>query len=574
MSESVALEHDVEIAHQYARDVVAGDEPAGKLVRLACERHLADLDHGDARGLRFDADAGQVALVFFTLLRHSKGEWAGQPFALEPWQQFIVAALFGWKRADGTRRFRTAYVEVARKNGKTTLLAGIGLLLMVADGEPGAEIYAAATKRDQARIVYDEARRMVRGCPSLARRCRVPKGNAGNITMESTASKFEALGADADTLDGLNVHGALIDELHAHPKPDLYEVLETATGARRQPLLVSITTAGSDQTSFCWEMHEVSERVLMGVIDDDSIFAYIAALDEDDDWTDESVWIKANPNLDVSLKRDKLREEVEAAQATPRKQNAVRRLRLNQWTRATTRFLDLKRWDLCAGELMPAEIERANVGRACFAGLDLATTTDVAAFVAVWPPEKEGERWDVACRFFIPGANIVDRTKEHRVPYDQWEHEGWLQATEGDVIDYHEIRETILAFAEAHPITELAFDRWGSTAIANDLQDEGLTMVQFGQGYASMSPPTKDLERLVLQGSLQHGGHPVLRWMADNLEVANDPAGNIKPRKPGHKMSHKKIDGMVALVMALARALHGVPEDVRSVYEERGVLLG
>tara|TARA_Y100000310_G_scaffold211591_1_gene212337 strand:+ start:93 stop:1808 length:1716 start_codon:yes stop_codon:yes gene_type:complete len=569
----IAPDHSTAHAHEYALDVVEGRQLAGKFVRQACARHFADLENGESRGIYFDHQEAEDWLQFFGSLRHSKGEWDGQPFQLERWQQFIVASVFGWRRTEEhSRRFRTAYNEVARKNGKTTLLAGVGLGGLTIDCEPGAEIYSVATKRDQARIVFEEADRMVKRSESLA---NLVNPFRTSLAVDSTSSKFEPLGADHNTLDGLNVHFGLVDELHAHKTPALYEVIETACGARRQPLIFAITTAGSDQTSVCWEQHEYAEKILSGVLEDDAFFAYIATIDEGDRWDDENVWVKSNPNLGVSVKVDKLREEITAAQATPRKQNAVRRLRMNEWTRADTRLLEIDRWDEGAGEFLPAEIERRNEGRPCYAGLDLSSTTDVSAFVAVWPPDDpETGVFDVACRFFIPGANVHDRVLKHRVPYDQWIDEGWVIASEGEVIDYHDICDEILRFREAHPIEEIAFDRWGSVAISNDLSEEGLMMVQFGQGYGSMSSPTKDLERLVISKMLRHGGNPVLRWMADNLEVSTDPAGNIKPKKPDHTKSNKKIDGMVALIMAQSRAMFGeqhTPQE--SIYSDRGALV-
>jgi phage terminase large subunit-like protein len=553
--------------------VVAGREAAGKLVRQACQRHLDDRKRwrGKKGAYWFDRAAAELAVEFFPdILKHSKGEWAGQRFDLEPWQQFIVWSVFGWKRPDGMRRFRTAYVEIARKNGKSTFAAGLGLRMLVADAEPGAEIYTAATKFDQAKIIHAEACRMRDASGSLTDRVQRFRNN---LSIAGTASKYEPLGADSDTLDGLNVHCALIDELHAHKGRGLWDVLDTATGARRQPLMFAITTAGFDQTSVCWEQHEYAEKVLSGATPDETFFAYIAALDEKDAWDDEAVWKKANPNLGVSVKLDDLRRKCEKAKVTPAAQNAFRRLHLNQWTRQETRFLDLARWDDCMGELMPAEIERVSEGRRAYGGLDLATTTDLAAFVLLFPPEDADEGvFDLVCRFWIPEDGLADRVRKHRIPYDAWVREGWLTATSGNVIDYRAIREEVLELADRYRVAEVAFDRWGAVAISTDLQDEGLTMVQFGQGYASMSAPTKELEKLVLSKRIRHGGQPVLRWNADNLEVTTDPAGNIKPVKPQHKMSHRKIDGMVALVMALSRAIVDEARPVRSVYEDRGII--
>ena len=355
----------------YARSVSEGALPANRLVRLACQRHLDDLASGGGRGLRFELAAARHAIEFFGFLRHSKGEWAGETFTLAPWQAFIVGALFGWKRDDGLRRFRTAYCAVPRKNGKSSTSAGIGLYLLVADGEQGAEVYSAATTRDQARIVFDEARRMVATSPALRRRVELL---INNLHVAASASRFMPLSSDSSTMDGLNVHGAIIDELHAHKTRGVVDVLDTATGARRQPLLFEITTAGYDRHSICFEHHDYSIKVLDGVLQDDSWFAYIAAADEGDDWTDPKVWRKANPNFGISVKEDDLARKAEKAVALPGAQNAFRRLHLNQWTEQAERWIDMAAWDACDAPVDPERLR----GRACFGGLDLSTTTDLS----------------------------------------------------------------------------------------------------------------------------------------------------------------------------------------------------
>jgi phage terminase large subunit-like protein len=566
--------------HPYAWDVLKGRQVVGELVRLACLRSWND-HRGEAaeRGLYFDAERAEAILAFFPYLSHSKGEWAGQPFELSPWQEFITWELFGWHRSDGSRRFRAAYLEVAKKNGKTTYLAGLGLYLVSADGEEGAEVYTAATKKDQAGIMHEEAIRMVRRSPDLSRRLQTFRRN---ISSPLTASKYEPLGADSKTEDGLNVHGALIDELHAHPSGDLYSVIEQSMAARRSPLLVAITTAGTDQTSFCYARREYAVAVLEGLFEDDALFSYIAALDAGDDWRDADTWIKANPNLGVSVKPTFLAEQIEEATRSPRKESAVRRYRLNQWVRATTRWLSLDTWDRCAGDELPAELERRLAGRVAYAGLDLASTSDVAAFVLLFPPaelelgqEEEDDAaalWYVIPRFWIPDDDLEGRAIRTRVPYDVWEREGWLTATPGNVTDYRVIRSDIAELGERYEIRSIGFDRWNATETSSELLDEGFAMVEIAQNYPSMSPPMKELERLILSEVIRHGGHPVLRWMAANLEV-KEHDGAIRPVKPSHKMSHQKVDGMVALIMALARALARDGATEKSVYEERGIRL-
>ena len=556
---------------QYVADVLSGNQVACKWVRLACERHQHDLETGDERGLRFDEQTARQAIAFFSLLKHSKGEWAGRPLHLEPWQQFIVASLFGWKRADGSRRFRTSYLEVARKNGKTTMAAGIGLYLMLADGEPGAEIYSVATKRDQARLSHSEATRMAKSSPAVRREVRIFRDN---IHIVDTASKFEPLGADADTMDGLNVHGALVDEVHAHKTREVWDVIETATGARRQPLMFAITTSGYDRQSICFQLHEYTEKVLEGVIEDDSWFGIIYTLDKgaegdesdkDDEWDDEQAWVKANPNLGVSKKWDDMRRLAARAKEMPSQLNAFLRLHLDIWTQAVTKWVSLDHWIQC-GQAVDAEGLR---GRTCYAGLDLSSNVDISALLYVFPPMADGDEYQVLCRFWIPEEAMVERSRRDRVPYDAWVRQGYITATPGNVIDYAWILHQIDEDAQAYDIKELAFDRWGATKIQTELMDRGGEdwLVQFGQGYVSMSPPMKELERLIMEHKLAHGNNPVLTWMANNLVVRTDPAGNLKPDK---EKSTEKIDGMVALVMGLDRALRHEPPK-RSVYETRGL---
>lgn len=549
----------------YAEAVVSGKIVAGELIRLACERHLRDLKTCKIRGLYFDHDAANHALEFFRFLRHSKGEWAGCTFQLEPWQQFIVGSIFGWKRADGTRRFRTAYVEVPRKNGKSTLAAGVGLYLFVADGEYGAEVYSAATKRDQAKIVWDEAANMVRRSPALATRIRVFSGKA-NMHIPETRSKFEPLGADADTLDGLNVHAAIVDELHAHKTRAVWDVLETATGARRQPLEFAITTAGTDQNSICYELHEYAVDILKHIIQDDTFFVYIATIDEGDDWKDPRVWAKANPNLGVSVKIDDLVRKCEKAKKLPAAQNAFLRLHLNVWTQQVNRWIDLQLWDEQAGIVDEENLR----GRVCYGGLDLSSVSDIAAWVMVFPDEKDPELVDVLCRFWVPEAKLHDDQNRYRDQYRVWARAGFLKTTPGDAVDYGFIKAQILRDAQTYRLVDLNIDRlFQAHQLAIELQEEGLTVVGMGQGFASMAAPMKEFERRLLARKIRHGGNPVLRWMADNVAVKQDPAGNLKPDKAS---SQGKIDGIVALVMALDRAMrHEKPQ--QSVYEDRGILV-
>lgn len=549
-------------AEKYARDVVSGKIPTNCLARMACERHLRDIDEGHKRGLWFDPLDAQDAIDFFGFLKHSKGEWAGQSFVLEPWQQFIVYSLFGWKRADGLRRFREAYVEVPRKNGKSTLAAGIGMYLFIGDGEPGAEVYCAATKKDQARIVFKEAERMRAASPSLSRRIEKFRDN---MSIPGTASKFEPLGADDDTLDGLNIHGAIIDEYHAHKTAAVYEVIDTATGARRQPLNFTITTSGSDRESPCYKQHRYCEQILEEILEDDRLFAIIYCLElgtaqaPGDDWTVAKNWTKSNPNMGVSCKLDDLQGKALKAKNKPSYQNAYLRLHHNVWTEQETRWLSIEKWKECIGYPLAGrdpmtlreEMLGRLVGRRCVAGLDLSSKSDLSCYMKLFFPTEEDPNWIFIPEFFVPEDNVQERVKRDRVGYDVWIREGFLTATPGNVIDYDFIKARILADKDTYELEQVGYDPWNATHISTQLTGEGVEMVEFRQGYASLSEPTKSLETLVLGRKLAHLGNPVLTWCASNLVVKEDEAGNIKPDK---SKKTEKIDGIVAAIMAIGLA--------------------
>ncbi len=531
-------------AEQFAHDVAAGMPHHNELVRLCVERHLRDLK-APPNGCYFDRPAAERVLRFFGLLRHSKGEWRGKPFLLAPWQQFLLWVLFGWKRADGKRRFRSAYTEIARKNGKSTLAAGIALYLFCADGEGGAEVYASATKREQARIVWSEGKRMVQSSPALRRRIGIFKDN---LHVEATASKFEPLGSAEDTLDGLNISGGIIDELHAHKTRDTYDVLETATGARTQPLIFCITTAGFNRQSICWELREYSLKVLKGVIEDDTWFAWIATIDEGDDWRDPKCWIKANPNLGISVKLDDLQRKCDKAKEIPAAQNNFRRLHLNEWTQQNERWIPIDLWRLCCAVVQLDLLK----GRDCFVGLDLSSKIDLSALMALFPPAEPEELWKLLPYFFVPEDNIFERERRDRVPYGAWINGGHCIATNGNVIDYDEIAAKVRWLGNQVRLVEIAYDPWNAQHLANQLTNDGFQLVEFRQGFVSYNEPCKELEALIKSQRIAHGDHPVLTWCADNVAVDIDPAGNYKPNKA---KSTERIDGIVALLMALGRAL-------------------
>jgi phage terminase large subunit-like protein len=381
--------------------------------------------------------------------------------------------------------------------------------------------------------------------------------------VESTGSKFEPLGADEDTLDGLNIHGAIVDELHAHKSRAVWDVLETGTGSRRQPLMLAITTAGTDRHSVCRQQHDYAEKVLEGVIEDASYFPMVYTLDEADDWQDESCWAKSNPNLGVSLRIADMRTQAEQAKQLPSKENSFRRLRLNQWTETVTRWIGDDKWKACTFEID----EEALRGRECYAGLDLSSTTDLTALVYVFPPTEDDLLFRIVPRFFVPEDNIMERAKRDRVPYDVWRRQGYLCATPGNVVDYDFILHMLAQDREKFVIMEVAYDRWGAEKIRRDIAEMDLVVVPFGQGFESMKEPTAQLQRIVLGRLMAHGGNPILRWNAANTVVRMDAAGCMKPDK---SKSTERIDGIVALIMGLARAL--VQENTKSIYESRGVL--
>ena len=581
-------------AEQYVYDVLSGRITACKWIKRACRRYLYDLATAEERGLWFDVAAARRAIAFFLILRHWKGEWAGQPIILEPWQQFVVWNLFGWKwKATGLRRFRTLYAEVGRKQGKTTMAAGIGLYLMIADDEPGAEIYTSAVKRDQARIAHKDATEMVKRSPLLKKHINIVRDNLHSL---ENSSKFEPLGRDANSTDGLNPHGIIADELHAWKDASLWGVLETATGARSQPMMLAITTAGFNPDSYCMEQRHHAERVLDGVVDDDAYFAVIYTLDDEDMkdvaggngdgaslpwWEDESLWIKANPSLGVTKKRSYMRRQ--AQRATQIASNWVHFVtkELSVWTQGEVKWVNIAHWDAC-GRYPVDEAEL--IGRRCYGGLDLSSTTDITAWVLVFPPAAPDEPYIVLPRFFVPEDNVYDRTHKDQVPYERWIEDGHIFATPGNMVDDDFIIGQVAEDAETFDLQEVAYDRWGSARIVVALQNEaGVTvdekvaemynqplLVQFGQGFASMSGPMKELEKLILGHRLAHGGNPVLTWMAHNTVAKMDAAENVKPDKA---KSTERIDGIVATIMGLARAMvdDKPGKRQRSVYEDRGL---
>ena len=484
-----------------------------------------------------DAKAADIAVRFFEEnLTHSKGELGGKAFVLEQWQKDYVGKLFGTMNGD-VRQYRTSLLAIPRKNGKSTLCAGIALKLMF-DGEPGAEIYSCAADRDQARLVFEMAKVCVENSPKLRSRLRVFRNS---IVREDTHTTYKALSAEAFTKHGLNAHGIIFDELHAQPDRELWDVMTTSTGARRQPLCVAITTAGFDRKSICWELWRYAIAVRDGGIKDPTFLPAIYAADAADDWTAEDTWRKANPNLGVSVKLDDLRVRCKRAQDMPTEENTFKRLHLNMWTEQDTRFLQMSHWAQ-GDKPCPVMLD----GRECFAGLDLATTYDTTCFCLLFPLD-DGTFW-AEPHFWIPEENMRDRVKRDRVPYDVWAKAGKLHLTPGNVTDFDQVRADIVALSKKYNIRQVAIDRWNAHQITGQLQGDGINVLGFGQGYGSMSSPTAALEAAVVGGKLLHGGHPVLSWQASNVAVQSDHQGNKKPSKA---KSTERIDGIVALIMAL-----------------------
>jgi len=511
----------------------------------------------------FDVDAAENAIGFFhDHLCLIEGEKAGQPFFLEPWQKCIVANLFGWKRPNGTRRYRESFIFVPRKNGKTPFVAGLVNYVAYCDQEPGAQIYAAAGEREQAALTYRHAAGMIARNPELAKRARTYR-TFKSIEYYNGDCIFKALSADADTKHGLNAHLVVNDELHIQKNRDLVDTLETSTASRVQPMIVHITTAGFDKHSICYEKYDYACKVRDGIIDDPKFFPVLFEAGEDDDWTQEETWRKANPNLGVSVSLDYLKSACKEAQDIPAKENTFKRLHLNIWTEQETRWLSMQKWAACDEKYDEADL----VGKPCFAGLDLSSNKDITGFVMLF---DVGNRYVAVPRFWIPRDNAHDREKRDQVPYSVWARQGFLTMTDGNVIDYNYVLDDIMKDFEKFDVRGVAFDRFGFEAVRQRFVNAGVSedkFVSFGQGYVSMSPPMKELEKLVLEGALIHNDNPVLNWMASNVAVVQDPAGNVKTDK---SKSIEKIDGIVATIMALGLAMVD-PGAQESIYETQGL---
>ena len=535
----------------------------------------------------YDKSAADYAVAFIENLCHTKGTWAGKPFELIDWQEQIIRDLFGTLKPNGYRQFNTAYIEIPKKQGKSELAAAVALLLTCGDGEERAEVYGCAADRQQAAIVFDVAADMVRMCPALSKRVKI-LASQKRLIYTPTNSFYQVLSAEAYSKHGFNIHGVVFDELHTQPNRKLFDVMTKGSGdARMQPLYFLITTAGTDTHSICYETHQKAKDIIEGRKIDPTFYPVIYGADESDDWTDPKVWKKANPSLDITVGIDKVKAACESAKQNPGEENAFRQLRLNQWVKQAVRWMPMEKWDKCAFAVDEDELE----GRVCYGGLDLSSTTDITTFVLVFPPSlggaasvprlgdgfatsccpplDEDDKYIILPYFWIPEDNLTLRVNRDHVPYDVWERQGYLQTTEGNVVHYGFIEQFIERLGERFNIREIAFDRWGAVQMVQNLEGMGFTVVPFGQGFKDMSPPTKELMKLVLEQKIAHGGHPVLRWNMDNIYIRTDPAGNIMADK---EKSTEKIDGAVATIMALDRAIRCGNDHGASVYDERGIL--
>ena len=514
----------------------------------------------------YDKAKADRAVKFIENLCHTKGKWAGKRFWLLPWQEQLIRDIFGIVKPDGYRQFRTAFVEICKKVGKSELAAAVALYLLYADNEPSAEVYGAAADRQQASIVFDVARQMVEMSPALLKRSKLMTATK-RIVNYGNSGYYQVLSAEVGGKHGFSVSGLVFDEIHTQPNRQLYDVLtKGSSDARQNPLHFIITTAGTDRHSIAYELHTKAVDILEGRRVDPTFYPVVYGLKDDEDWEDEVNWYKVNPSLGYTVDIERLRDAYREAKQNPADEVTFKWLRLNMWVSSTVAWIPDAIFMKGNEEIDLAALE----GRDCYGGLDLSSTGDITALVLIFPPRDEDEKYILLPFFWVPEETIPQRVKAASVPYDIWERQGYLLSTEGNVIHYDFIEKFINDLAEKYHICEIAVDRWNATQMIQNLEGDGFTMVPFGQGFASMSGPTKDFYRLLMEGQIIHGGHPVLRWMAGNVVVDTDPAGNIKVTKAKSK---EKIDGIVAAIMALDRCIRNQTEPQGSVYDERGLLV-
>lgn len=552
----------------YARRVLDGEIIAGPHVRDACARHLRDLQDGHQRELRFEPRLAAEAIAFFEeVLCLNGGSFEGLPFKLQPWQAFIVGSLHGWQRREPTsgewvRRFRVAYVETGKGSGKSPLAAGIGMHGLTADGEARAEVYAAATKKDQAMILFRDAVAMYQQSPELRRRL-IASGtgeNVWNLGYRATGSWFRPISAD-DGQSGPRPHIALIDEVHEHKTAQVVEMMRAGTKSRRQALIFMITNSGAGRNTPCGIYHDYACQVAAGRRTDDALFAYVCGLDDGDDpLADESCWPKANPSLQLANLPglQYLREQVVEARGMPAKEAIVRRLNFCQWTEAVSPWLSAAVWDPLAAQFSPDEL----VGQRAYGGLDLSSTTDLTAFVLLVEPEESGQPWSMLPWCWLPEEGLDDRCQRDRVDYRAWQRAGFLETTPGRAISKRHVLQRVAQICSQFDVQGIAADRWRLADFTQIAEDDGIALpplIEFGQGYKDMSPALDRFETAVLNGTLRHNGHPVLTWCAANAVTDSDPAGN---RKLSKIKATGRIDLVVAAVMAYGSAAVQQPDGI------------
>lgn len=543
-------------AYQYAEDVRTGKEVVCEYVKLAVERWYSDLATGPSRGLYFSENhAARYFRFVHRYCRHYKGKKAGERIDFEPWQCFADANLFGWIREDGFRRFRSAYEEVARKNGKSTRIAAAGLFYLLGDGEGGPEVYSAATKKEQAREIFDCSRAMVRSNSQLSALC-----DAQEHKILRGDGKYLPLSRDSKSMDGFNVHAALVDELHAHPNSAVWDVLRSAIGARDQPIIRAITTAGFDKNSFCYKRRQYAIQVLEKSVVDDTHFALIFTVDDPEKWDDPVEWKKANPNLGISVDIPDMQAQCDEAKHLPSSKTEFLTKKLNIWVYGSRAWMPMLDWHKCLVEfdslqywLAPEDTKTDLDGAECFGGLDLSSVEDICSFSLCFP---DGKRRRIIQRGYLPEAAMIRRLESGDKTLETFKNSGHLVVLPGAVIDYDWIKKDVLNCCERFNVKGIAFDRWNSSQLVNDLMSEGVLMVKFGQGFGSMSAPTKELLRLVLTKNIEYND-PLLTWAMSNVVVDKNAADDIKPDKS--KVS-EKIDPAVSTIMAIGLAM-GVDEE-------------
>lgn len=538
---------------EYVQQILSGELPACHWEKKAVQRYVDDFKRED---IYFDKEEAVRVMEFIEMLQHTKGVWSGSTIKLEPFQKFLVVNLFGWKYVESDfRRYRNAYISMARKNAKTTLAAALGVYMAFADGEGGSEVFCIATKRDQAKIAWEIARSMVRKDPALREVV-----NAYHSSLEYDGSVFKPLSSDDKSEDGHSPHFAIIDEYHQHQTAGMLDAMLSGMGSRMQPMTLIITTAGVDKSVPCFEEEEYAKDILNGIKTNDEYFAMIYTLDDDDDYADEKVWRKANPNLDVSLTRKYLESRVALALSSPSKTNDVLTKNFNIWTTAKSRWLNYIKWQANNTKFEWSELE----GKTAYGGLDLSTSIDLTAFALNFPPTKTGEKHRKLYRFFLPEDGIDDKERQDKVPYRRWAEQGYLILTPGEVIDYSWIETEIKKLGKIYTIKEIAFDPYNALNIVSNLSDEGFDMVQYRQGFVTMNLAVRNYERLVVSNLMETNDNPIMNWMISNAEIITDSNGNMKIDKPKRGKSTKRIDGVIADLMATDRSLaHG------DIYQEK-----